>query len=98
MNGHSGGADGGDAGMHYIGMASMNMDATVSYSGPFVGMSVLIAIVARWPPCGSWFGSIRLHAFRGVYLAVLGGIVLAFYLGNALRGMAAARSLRAQPH
>jgi NO-binding membrane sensor protein with MHYT domain len=59
----------GVATMHYMGMAAMQMDATISYDPTLFGASIVIAVVAataalwlstsrppgtRWPPPSSW--------------------------------------------
>jgi two-component system cell cycle sensor histidine kinase/response regulator CckA len=85
------------AGMHYIGMASMRMDATVSYSTPIVGLSVLIAIVASL--AALWL-AVRFRSdftLRGTLLKILGGIALGGAIsGMHYAGMAAAQFVPAQ--
>ncbi|WP_436759714.1 MHYT domain-containing protein [Streptosporangium sp. V21-05] len=67
----------GVAGMHYLGMAAMNMSAHVSYDPLLVGVSVLIAVVAA--TVALWF-SLRV---RGA-LATTGAALL---MGLAVNGM-----------
>ncbi|MGS2646016.1 MHYT domain-containing protein [Streptosporangium sp. G12] len=67
----------GVAGMHYLGMAAMNMSAPVSYDPLLVGLSLLIAVVAA--TVALWF-SLRV---RGA-LATTGAALL---MGLAVNGM-----------
>lgn len=67
----------GVAGMHYLGMAAMNMSAHVSYDPLLVGLSLLIAVVAA--TVALWF-SLRV---RGA-LATTGAALL---MGLAVNGM-----------
>jgi len=67
----------GVAGMHYLGMAAMNMTGTMSYRLPLVALSVVIAIVAGtvalW--IGTWIKGIK---------ATIGATVV---MGIAVTGM-----------
>ncbi|MER6830275.1 MHYT domain-containing protein [Streptosporangium sp. NPDC000563] len=67
----------GVAGMHYLGMAAMNMSAHVSYDPLLVGLSLIIAVVAA--TVALWF-SVRV---RGA-LATTGAALL---MGFAVNGM-----------
>src|SRR4029077_788618 len=71
------------AGMHYIGMASMRMEATVSYAPAIVVVSVAIAIGASI--AALWI-AFRLRddlSGRGTILKILSAVVL----GGAISGM-----------
>lgn len=71
------------SGMHYIGMASMRLDATLSYRDPIVVVSVLIAIAASL--VALWL-AFRLRSdvtARGAALKVLSAAVM----GVAIAGM-----------
>ncbi|MGJ6961725.1 MHYT domain-containing protein [Streptosporangium sp. G11] len=67
----------GVAGMHYLGMAAMNMTAHVSYDPLLVGLSLLIAVVAA--TVALWFST----RVRGA-LATTGAALL---MGLAVNGM-----------
>jgi NO-binding membrane sensor protein with MHYT domain/nitrogen-specific signal transduction histidine kinase/CheY-like chemotaxis protein len=79
------------AGMHYIGMAGMRVDATLSYQPWLVAASVLIAVVASW--VGLWLAyrfradeSRRTRMRRVASGVVMGGAIA----GMHYTGMAAA--------
>ncbi len=67
----------GVAGMHYLGMAAMNMTGTTSYRLPLVALSVVIAIVAG--TAALWIGT----WIRGT-VATIGATVV---MGIAVTGM-----------
>jgi NO-binding membrane sensor protein with MHYT domain len=67
----------GVAGMHYLGMAAMNMPGSMSYRLPLVALSVVIAIVAG--TVALWIGT----WIRGI-LATVGAAVV---MGIAVTGM-----------
>lgn len=81
----------GIAGMHYIGMAAMRADATMTYDGALVSLSVAIAVVASGVALWLAFN------LRGVPLRMLAASVM----GAAISGMhytgMAAVSLTAAP-
>jgi len=80
------------AGMHYIGMASMRMEATVTYTPSIVAASVLIAIVASLAALWLAFRFRSDLTGRGTLLKILGAVVLgAAISGMHYTGMAAAR-------
>ncbi|MEV4566441.1 MHYT domain-containing protein [Nonomuraea sp. NPDC049419] len=67
----------GVAGMHYLGMAAMNMSGHVSYDPPVVALSVLIAVAAA--TAALWF------ALRVTGALKIGGAALV--MGIAVAGM-----------
>jgi NO-binding membrane sensor protein with MHYT domain len=71
------------AGMHYIGMASMTVGATLTYSSPIVALSIFIAIVASWAGLGLAFHFRSDLSIRGRRLKVLSAVVM----GVAIAGM-----------
>jgi methyl-accepting chemotaxis protein PixJ len=71
------------AGMHYIGMASMTVGATLTYSSPIVALSIFIAIVASWAALGLAFNFRSDLSIRGRRLKVLSAVVM----GVAIAGM-----------
>jgi methyl-accepting chemotaxis protein PixJ len=71
------------AGMHYIGMASMTVGATLTYSSPIVALSIFIAIVASWAALGLAFHFRSDLSIRGRRLKVLSAVVM----GVAIAGM-----------
>jgi two-component system cell cycle sensor histidine kinase/response regulator CckA len=83
---------GGIAGMHYIGMASMRVEAHRSYIGWIVALSVLIAMVAS---VGALWLIFRLRSDdtrRGILLKILSAVVMGVAIsGMHYTGMAAAQ-------
>jgi NO-binding membrane sensor protein with MHYT domain len=76
----------GVAGMHYLGMAAMNMPGSMSYNLPLVVVSVLIAIVAG--TAALWIGT----WVRGVGMtAAAAGVMGVAVSGMHYTGMAALR-------
>jgi NO-binding membrane sensor protein with MHYT domain len=71
------------AGMHYIGMASMTVGATLTYSSPIVALSIFIAIVASWAALGLAFNFRSDLSARGRRLKSLSAVVM----GVAIAGM-----------
>ena len=71
------------AGMHYIGMASMAVAATLSYRTPIVLLSVVIAIVASLAALGLAFSFRSDQSARGRRLKLLSAVVM----GIAIAGM-----------
>jgi methyl-accepting chemotaxis protein PixJ len=71
------------AGMHYIGMASMTVGATLTYSSPIVALSIFIAIVASWAALGLAFNFRSDLSIRGRRLKLLSAVVM----GVAIAGM-----------
>ena len=71
------------AGMHYIGMASMTVSATLTYSSPIVALSIFIAIVASWAALGLAFNFRSDLSVRGRHLKSLSAVVM----GVAIAGM-----------
>jgi methyl-accepting chemotaxis protein PixJ len=71
------------AGMHYIGMASMTVGATLTYSSPIVALSIFIAIVASWAALSLAFNFRSDLSARGRQLKSLSAIVM----GIAIAGM-----------
>lgn len=71
------------AGMHYIGMASMTVGATLSYSAPIVALSIFIAIIASWAALGLAFNFRSDLSVRGRPLKLLSAVVM----GVAIAGM-----------
>jgi NO-binding membrane sensor protein with MHYT domain len=71
------------AGMHYIGMASMTVGATLSYSAPIVALSIFIAIAASWAALGLAFNFRSDLSVRGRRLKSLSAVVM----GVAIAGM-----------
>ena len=71
------------AGMHYIGMASMTVGATLTYSSPIVALSIFIAIVASWAALGLAFNFRSDLSIRGRRLKLLSAVVM----GIAIAGM-----------
>ena len=74
----------GVAGMHYLGMAAMNMTGTMSYRLPMVALSVIIAIVAG--TVALWIGTWIKGMVATVGAAVVMGIAVT---GMHYTGMAA---------
>ena len=71
------------AGMHYIGIASMRMPATISWDYFYVALSILVAMIASF---GALFLSFRLKddlSIKGFGRRGLGGILM----GIAISGM-----------
>jgi NO-binding membrane sensor protein with MHYT domain len=68
---------GGVAAMHYMGMAAMSMPGSMSYSGPLVALSVVIAIIAG--TVALWIGT----WVRGVKATIGAALVM----GLAVSGM-----------
>jgi NO-binding membrane sensor protein with MHYT domain len=62
----------GVAGMHYLGMAAMNMPGSISYNLPLVVVSVLIAIVAGTAALwiGTWVRTVGMTAAAAVVMGV----------------------------
>ena len=87
---------GGIAGMHYIGMASMRVEASRSYSASMVAASVLIAMLASLAALWLAFKFRSDDTRRGTLLKILSAVVMGFAIsGMHYTGMAAARfSLR----
>jgi len=80
------------AAMHYIGMASMRMEATVSYRASMVVLSVLIAIVASLAALWLAFRFRSDLSGRAILLKVSGAVALgAAISGMHYTGMSAAR-------
>jgi NO-binding membrane sensor protein with MHYT domain len=80
------------AGMHYIGMASMAVSATLSYSAPIVAISIVIAIVASWVALGLAFSFRTNVGARGVQLKSMSAAVMGVAIaGMHYVGMAAVR-------
>lgn len=80
------------AGMHYIGMASMRMDARLSYSPSLVALSVVIAIVASLAALWLTFRFRSDVSTRGILLKILSAIVMGIAIsGMHYTAMAAAR-------
>ena len=83
---------GGIAGMHYIGMASMRVEASRSYSASIVVVSVLIAMFASL--AALWL-LVRFRSdvtLKGAVLKALSAVVMGFAIaGMHYTGMAAAR-------
>jgi NO-binding membrane sensor protein with MHYT domain len=71
------------AGMHYIGMASMTVGATLTYSSPIVALSIFIAIIASWAALGLAFNFRSDLSIRGRRLKSLSAVVM----GIAIAGM-----------
>jgi NO-binding membrane sensor protein with MHYT domain len=71
------------AGMHYIGMSSMMVDASLSYSPPIVALSIVIAIVASWVALALAFSFRADLSARGRKLKTLSAVVM----GIAIAGM-----------
>jgi two-component system NtrC family sensor kinase len=71
------------AGMHYIGMASMAVGASITYSAPIVALSIVIAIVASWVALGLAFSFRGDVSARGRQLKSVSAIVM----GVAIAGM-----------
>ncbi|MGI8400226.1 MAG: MHYT domain-containing protein [Gemmatimonadaceae bacterium] len=71
------------AGMHYIGMASMTVGATLTYSFPIVALSIVIAIAASWAALGLAFNFRSDLSSRGRLLKSGSAIVM----GAAIAGM-----------
>lgn len=71
------------AGMHYIGMASMTVGATLTYSTPIVALSIFIAIAASWAALGLAFNFRSDLSVRGRRLKSLSAVVM----GVAIAGM-----------
>jgi two-component system, cell cycle sensor histidine kinase and response regulator CckA len=83
---------GGIAGMHYIGMASMRVEASRSYSDSLVVVSVLIAMVASFAALWLAFRFRSGATRRGALLKVLSAVVIGFAIaGMHYTAMAAAR-------
>src|SRR4051794_29212250 len=84
------------AGMHYIGMASMAVGATTSYSPPIVALSIAIAIVASWVALWLAFSFRADVSVRGRQLKAMSAVVM----GIAIAGMhyTAMAALRFAPH
>ncbi len=80
------------AGMHYIGMASMRVEAIRTYNGSLVALSVLIAMVASF--AALWLAS-RFRSsdtIRGAILKVSSAVAMGFAIsGMHYTAMAAAR-------
>jgi two-component system, cell cycle sensor histidine kinase and response regulator CckA len=83
---------GGIAGMHYIGMAAMRVEASRSYSASLVTISVLIGMFASL--AALWL-AIRFRSDatrRGIVLKILSAVVMGFAIaGMHYTGMAAAQ-------
>ena len=73
----------GIAGMHYIGMASMKVEAQRGYSAPIVAVSVLIAMLAS---LGAFWLIANLRA-DGTRRAALTKVLSAVVMGAAISGM-----------
>jgi NO-binding membrane sensor protein with MHYT domain len=71
------------AGMHYIGMASMTVGATLTYSSSIVALSIFIAIVASWAALGLAFNFRSDLSVRGRWLKSLSAVAM----GVAIAGM-----------
>jgi NO-binding membrane sensor protein with MHYT domain len=71
------------AGMHYIGMASMTVGATLPYSSPIVALSIFSAIVASRAALGLAFNFRSDLSARGRRLKSLSAVVM----GVAIAGM-----------
>jgi methyl-accepting chemotaxis protein PixJ len=84
------------AGMHYIGMASMRVGATLTYSSPIVALSIVIAIVASIAALALAFSFRSDLSARGRLLKVLSAVVM----GVAIAGMhyTAMAAARFSPH
>ncbi|HXL86411.1 MAG TPA: MHYT domain-containing protein, partial [Gemmatimonadaceae bacterium] len=74
---------GGIAGMHYIGMASMRVEASRSYNAPIVVVSVAIAMVASFAALWLSFRFRSDVTRKGVFLKILSAVVM----GVAISGM-----------
>jgi NO-binding membrane sensor protein with MHYT domain len=80
------------AGMHYIGMASMRVGATLTYSTPIVALSIVIAIVASLAALALAFSFRSDLSARGRLLKVLSAVVMGVAIaGMHYTAMAAAR-------
>jgi len=80
------------AGMHYIGMASMRVGATLTYSTPIVALSIVIAIVASLAALALAFSFRSDRSARGRLLKVLSAVVMGVAIaGMHYTAMAAAR-------
>jgi len=84
------------AGMHYIGMSSMMVDASLSYIAPIVALSIVIAIVASWVALALAFSFRADLSAHGRQLKSLSAVVM----GIAIAGMhyTAMRAVRFAPH
>ena len=83
---------GGIAGMHYIGMASMRVEASRSYSASIVVASVLIAMFTSLAALWLAFKFRSDDTRRGTLLKILSAVVMGFAIsGMHYTGMAAAQ-------
>ena len=83
---------GGIAGMHYIGMASMRVEASRSYSVSLVVVSVVIAMAASFAALWLAFRFRSDVARRATLLKILSAVIMGFAIaGMHYVGMAAAR-------
>ncbi|HEY8832942.1 MAG TPA: PAS domain S-box protein [Gemmatimonadaceae bacterium] len=73
----------GIAGMHYIGMASMRVEASRSYTAPIVAVSVLIAMLASFASLWLALKFRSDNSRRGRLLKILSAVVM----GLAISGM-----------
>jgi two-component system cell cycle sensor histidine kinase/response regulator CckA len=86
------------AGMHYIGMASMRVEATRSYAGPIVAASVLIAIVASLAALWLTFRFRSDVTRRGTLLKICSAVIMGVAIsGMHYTGMAAAHFAPGHP-
>jgi len=70
------------AGMHYIGMASMTVGATLTYSSAIVVLSIFIAIVASWAALGLAFNFRSDLSARGRRLKSMSAVVMGFAIAG----------------
>jgi diguanylate cyclase (GGDEF)-like protein len=78
-------------GMHYLGMAAMDMAPGIQWNWPMVGLSVLVALVTSAAALGIFFGMRRVCGRRAMLWQLAASLVMGLAIaGMHYTGMAAA--------